>query len=89
MVVDVEPDPVEPDPVEPDPVDTIVRIEPKSVASPSVGQELEFSLKIKDGIDVAGFQARKRRLHLTGQHYVMLKVQKVTIYLVIHSFKKM
>ena len=38
-------------------VDAIVRIKPDSVVSPAVEQELEFSLEIKDGEDVAGYQA--------------------------------
>ena len=42
--------------VEP-PVDTIVRIEPESVESPTVGQELEFNLEIEDGVNVFAYQA--------------------------------
>jgi len=43
--------------VETDPMDTIVRIKPDAVESPDVEQELEFSLEIEDGEDVAGYQA--------------------------------
>ena len=39
-------------------VEILVRIEPDSVESPAVEQELEFSLKIEDGVDVAGYQAK-------------------------------
>lgn len=39
------------------PPDTIVRIKPNSVKSPTVEQELEFSLEIEDGVDVFGYQA--------------------------------
>ena len=43
---------------EPDPLpDSVVSIEPDSIASPPVGQELEFSLEIEDGVDVFGYQA--------------------------------
>ena len=37
--------------------DTTVSLIPSSVASPAVGQQIEFSLKIADGEAVAGYQA--------------------------------
>ncbi|MYF99742.1 peptidoglycan DD-metalloendopeptidase family protein [Candidatus Poribacteria bacterium] len=52
--------PVSPEPpVKPEPMttDTIVRIEPDSMESPAVEQEIEFSLEIEDGENVAGYQA--------------------------------
>lgn len=53
------PEPVtpEPEPVAPLPTGTVVFVEPRQVASPTVGQQLTVNINIKDAADVLAYEA--------------------------------